>query len=303
MTTTGQVVAGMGDAPGSRVGRGTCQSVNWAAGAAVVNFAGKNVAMPMVGTAPVPGQECMVGLWAGHPVCLGPLAHPSLGVVAGAPSNGRIPITGDDGVTYLAAYDPNVASWTAGQRVALMWAGGAGGGPVVAVKLSADPAPPPVDPGPPDIGGGAATRDLFFDAAWSGSQNGSGNTGNGNFWTDLVYAGSSTLGGYGYGTAIGDTIPDGASIQQVEIFLDARQALYSGPNIGLHTLINRQGVLTVDQAVTVALGSGWRGLPAGFGDQLKTGARRGIGFAHGGYSIFNPAGVNQSGRLHVRATW
>lgn len=316
MTTTGDVVATLiaapttAAAPAARIGRGICVSIDWTVPAAVVNFAGANVVMPMVGTPPIPNQDCLVIMAAGQPVCLGRPAGPSLGVVSAQPSGGRIAILGDDNVTYQAAYDPNITTWTTGQRVLLAWAGGAGGGPVVTLKLSADPAPPPDPvapaPAPPPVVVKPAVpkaRDLYFDAAWSGTQNGSGNTGNGNFWTNQVYAGSTTLGAWGYGSAVANTIPDGATINQVEIFLSAQQALYSGPNLGTHTLPSRSGVLTVSNAVNVALGSGWRGLPTSFGNALKTGAARGIATAHGGYSIFAPAGQNQSGRLHIRATW
>lgn len=284
---------------------GTCVSISWAGKTARVNWNGQETDMPMLrGSAPVPQFECWVGEFAGKPVCLGPAAGPSLATVSGAPASGKLPITGDDGVAYQAAYDPNVTAWSTGQRVYVSWAGGDGGGPVVVLKLSDDPSvPDPTVPPPPVVGGGPVLHDLWFDAQWSGTQNGT-SSGGGSFWTDRVYCGSTTLGAWGFGTSVGDTIPDTASINYVGIVVS--QSDGSGgtaPTFGLHSLPSRSGVLSVSGAVTVSGGSGEKQLPNTFGDYLKLGQANGIGTHHGGYWIYDPAGVNGSGRLHIQATW
>ena len=284
---------------------GTCVSVDWANQVALVNVNGQVIPVAMLaGMVPVPQRKCWVGTLNGARICLGAAAGPSLGKVSGAPASGKLPVLGDDGATYLCAYDPNVTSWSTGQRVLLVWAGGPGGGPVVTTKLSADPsAPDPNQPDPPVVGGGVRVHDLWFDPQWSGTQNGS-EVGNGNFWTSQVYCGSTTLGAWGYGTSVADTIPDGAAINYVGVVLSqASGAGLSNPTIGVHSLTGRAGALTVSSAVAVAGGSGERQLPNSFGDALKTGSARGIGTHHGGYWIFNPAGVGGSGRLHIQATW
>ena len=284
---------------------GTCVSIDWGNRVANVNVNGQVIPVAVIAElAPVPQQKCWVGTLAGGRICFGSIGGPSLATVTGAPAGGKLPILGDDQVAYQAAYDPNITSWSTGQRVLLQWAGGAGGGPVVVLKLSANPsAPDPNQPAPPVIGGGATLHDLWFDPQWSGTQNGSGDTGNGNFWTDQVYCGNTTLGGWGYGTSVADTIPDNAAISYVGIVVAQQTGGGNAPSFGLHTLTGRGGALTVTSAVGSSGGSGEKQLPASFGDALKTGAARGIGTHHGGYWIYAPAGVNGSGRLHIQATW
>lgn len=283
---------------------GTCVSVAWPY--AQVNVNGQVVPVLMIGNlAPVPQQQCWVASLEGARICLGPAATPSLGTVSDAPSAGTLPVIGDDGVEYAAAYDPNVTSWSTGQRVLLQWAGGPGGGPVVVLKLSANPsAPDPTKPAPPVVGGTTKSHDLWFDPVWSGTQNGAGSTGGGSFWTDQVYCGATTLGAWGYGSSVANTIPDDASVGYVGILVSQQSGSGgNAPTFGLHSLASRSGTLSVSSAVTSSGGSGEKQLPTSFGDALKTGSARGIATDHGGYWIYAPAGVNGSGRLHIKATW
>lgn len=283
---------------------GTCVSVDWPY--AQVNVNGQVIPLPMVGNlAPVPQQQCWVATLAGKRICLGPAATPSLGTVSDAPTTGTLPVLGDDGVTYQAAYDPNVTTWSTGQRVLMQWAGGPGGGPVVVLNLSANPSTPdPTKPDPPVVGGGTTSHDLWFDPLWSGTQNGSGSSGSGSFWTDQVYSGATTLGAWGYGSSVANTIPDGATITYTGLLVSQQGGTGgNAPTFGLHSLSSRSGTLTVSSAVTSSGGSGEKELPVSFGNALKTGSALGIATDHGGYWIYAPAGVNGSGRLHIKATW
>lgn len=280
----------------SSLKQGTCVSINWVTGMAMVNVTGGTVPMPMAGTPPIPNAKCWIGFLGNQPICLGAVARPSLATVSGSPSGGIVRVTGDDGQSYMVAYNAALTP-ASPTRVLVDWASGG----TILCAVSADPVTgTPVEV--PIIGGGG-TQSRVFNPVSSGTQNGSGNSGAGSFWTSQVYCGDTTLGGFFYGDQIAGTVPDGAHIVpgSVQVYVDALRTSGGSPSIGVHSLSGRAGVLTVDNPVTVAGGTGWKTLPDSFGDQLKTGARKGVGTRHGGYHIWSPAGSNNSGAL--RLSW
>lgn len=293
-------------AAGSKYQVGTAMSVDWSQSPALVTVnlpPGGEVEMPMVGDPPVLQRPCLVAFLGMKPVCVGTLARPVLGTVAGSPANGLLPVKADDGVTYQLAYNTNITSWVSNARVQIDWSAGG----TVLCAVSADPythddtrpVPPPVVPSKPHTG---STSRQTFQPTDSGTQNASAGSlsGKGNYWTQQVYCGDTTLGAYFYGGQLASTIPDNASITKVEVYLQAVRSSGANPTIGVHSLSSKSGNIVVDQATTVSLGTGWKTLPNAFGEALKTGARRGLATAHGGYSIYAPAG---SGSGQLRITW
>lgn len=285
--------------------QGVCLARTAASSTVTVGVAGTNYSMPALGVLPNVGDTVFVAFLQGTPVCLGGLAPaptPAVGTVAAVPSGSTITVTGSDGVTYLCSYDPNVTTWSVGQLVLLDWTSK---GPAVILKLSKDPTPTPTGGGgvaPPVVKPtGATTRDFYFMPAWSGTQNGSGDAGAGAFWTNQVYCGTTTLAGWGYDTSPA-SLPDSAIVNGCWIYVDAVQSSGSSPTFGTHTLGSRAGVLAVSGSAAASLGSGWKQLPVSYAAALIRGTARGIATHHGGYSIYSPAGTNNSGRLRINAT-
>lgn len=283
---------------------GTCVSVDWANHLAVVALPpGGQTSMPFVGVAPVPQRQCLVGFFGPTgPVCLGAITPPVLGVVAGSPSNGLLPVRCDDGVTYQLAYDQRITSWASNARVQVNWDGGG----TVLFPLSADPyTHDDLIPDPPSApsSGKPTSKTITFQPTDSGTQNGSGASGSGAFWTPNVWCGVTTIGAYFYGAQIASSIPDTATITSAEVYISALQTGGSSPTIGLHSLASKAGNIVVDQAVTVPGGTGWKNLlGAGLNvNALKTGARLGIATNHGGGPhVWAPAG---QGSGQIKISW
>lgn len=274
--------------------RGACQSIDWAAGTASVNVGGATVDLPML-AAPVVGAYCWVGLLGSTMMVLGPVPPSKLATAAGSPTSGLVTVVGDDSVSYTVA--ANGFTITSGTRVLLDW--GDRGGYVVAL-VSADPLT-----GTPVTGGGnaggVAPKTKTFNPTGSGTQNSSYGSlaGSGNFWTPQVYCGDTTLGAYFYGSQIGDTIPNGATILSGSIRLVEISGSGSAPSLGTHSLGGPSGGLVVGNVMGIPGGSGAKKLSAAILNALKTGAAKGIATAHGGYHIFGPA--SQCGAITI--TW
>jgi len=283
----------------SQYKQGTCVSIDWVAGTALVNIPGGTVNMPMTGV-PIPRQLCWVGFLGNQPICLGVVPRPPLATVTGTPgSGGLVEVLSDNGKTYMVAFDGGMTV-TPTDRVLIDWTSGG----TILCGPSADPISGidlDVPVGTPDIGSGSGSRAVTFNPTDSGTQNGT-SAGAGSYWTAQVYCGNTTLGGYFYGGQIASTIPDSARIDSVELFLSAARSSGSAPTIGLHSLGGKSGNLNVDSAVTTSGGTGWKSLPTSFGDALKTGSRLGIGTKHGGYHIFAAANSNNSGALRITYT-
>lgn len=275
---------------------GTCVSIDWVNSLALVNVPGGQVSMPMVGTAPIPQRPCWVGFFGKTPICLGPAPRSTMCTVSGSPSGGVVQVTGDDGGIYKVVYDARLTP-ASGNRVLVDWL--ESGGTILCV-VSADPVTfDPNTPAPPVVvPGKKVTR--TFNPTDSGSQSGSGSSGSGSFFTPRVFCSDSNVGGYFYGTQIASTIPDSASIISVELYLDEVTGYGDAPHMGLHNLATKAGSLAVSSSTAFSAGSGWKRFDA-FGTALKTGASKGFATGHGGYHVYNNAGINNSGACRI--TW
>lgn len=288
------VSLGLGENPGSSVERGTCVSVDWAAGLTTVNIAGGRRVLRMAGPAPTPGDQVWVATLGGIPLCLGPLPRASTGTIQAAPAGGKIAVRSDDGGDYVLPYNFDHAAFAAGQRVALDWDSA-----TVAYRLSSDPTivTEVVAPTPP---ASAANSTVTREFAPTGS--GSYYTRSGTWTKNDVWCSDTLIGCYFYGTQIADTIPDGARIDAVTLHVTETTNSYpsSLATFGTHGLAGRNGAPTVSNAVTVPNGSGGKSLPTSFGDSLKNGSQLGIGTNRGGLHVFGTA--PNSGRLAITYT-
>lgn len=217
-----------------------------------------------------------------------------LGPVQQRANLGRITVVGSpkctveyppgSGVTQMMGV-PKGSSPAVGDSVVIEW-GGEAASTVVAVISSGTDQPTPADPsGPPASSSGQQT----FTAADSGSFQ------NGRWWTNQVYASASNKSAFFYGSKIADTIPDGATIDSIRVFLSPTKNSGNQPRIGTHGyLSNPGGSPTISNLISLPSASGWVGLPTSFGDLLKTGAQLGVGFDGAGYAIFR--GTQQDGQ-------
>lgn len=279
----------------SRYARGTCVSIDWSNNLAQVNIPGGNVWIPMVGVAPIPQWEVLIGFIGNQPVCLGVVPRPPMCTVTAAPSGGVVKVRGDDLVDYTVTL-PTGLSLAVNDRVIVLWAESGGG--AVVMKPQADPftrnpfiKDPPVVPVP-------TRHESIFDPIGSGSQPGSALVGGGSFFTPRVFCSDNNIGGYFYGDAIYSTIRNATSIELVEVNVDAVQTSGSQPTLGGHGLAAKAGSLAVSGAIAVPGGSGPKNMTH-LAAALKAGTVKGFATAHGGYHIWNNAGINASGRCRI----
>lgn len=165
----------------------------------------------------------------------------------------------------------------------------ASGGTVTAVVASPLSPEAPEDPGAGS--GQTVTVTLFADQ--SGSYGSS-------WWTDEVWASSSYVGGWFYGTKIKDSIPDSAVILSASIYLPAASTFGDPPNFGIHNqAVRPAGSLTVSSTVALSPRVGEVPLPTSWFDTLKA-SDGGIGVNHGGRNVYRSVGADgNSGRLTV----
>jgi len=114
----------------------------------------------------------------------------------------------------------------------------------------------------------------------------------------------NNTGAWFFASTIADTIPDQAIIRRVQIFLPEYYNAYpSTPTqIGLHGDVSRAGNPSIGTTAAVAAGRGWRDLPTWMGDQLKTGAAKGVGTngaTSGNTKYTGRAGDADSGLLRI----
>lgn len=234
---------------------------------------------------PLPGESVRVLRTSAGTVLLGPSSpRSSIGQVTatGSPSITVDTSAGSVQLPYVTTYTPVVSD-----NVLIDWASGG----IVVGKVTAIPAgsytPPP---------GTVSEFEVDFRAFDSGSYR------SGSWWTSDVWVSSTNTGCFFY-TGIAETIPDGATILSVQIYLDEFYNAFptSQAEFGLHSLTSKVGVPSIDSEFAVAAGSGFRDLPASFGDALKTGARAGIGASDAGYHRFRSVAFNaQSGMLRIK---
>ena len=182
------------------------------------------------------------------------------------------------------------ATLSAGQRVKLMWGGDM---PHVISVKSFDP-DAVVPPGA--SGSGVKEYTKTFTATQAGSYGSS-------WWQSQVWSSDNNLGAWFYGSKIPDTIPSGATIQWIEIYLSPQQIFGSPANFGLHNHTSKPGgAPTIGSLTATAPHAGWLRLPTSFGNALRRGgSAKGIGIEHGGFHIFRSLSEDaQSGALRIR---
>lgn len=268
---------------------GTYVSTN-SDGALLVNFGEGPVACISGGVyAPIPGDSVRVLRTSAGTVVLGPSRPRSAtGTIKtlGSPTVVVTTSIGDVLMPWLTSYTPVV-----GELVAIDWAAGG----IVLGKVTAVPGtgagPAPIPPGP------VTDYSVDFRATDSGSYGSS-------WFTNEVYCSSSNIGAWFYGTTIEGTISDFATILSVEVFVPEtyNQFPASLATIGLHSLTSKSGVPVVSSAVTISAGTGWKSLPASFGDALKLGTAWGLGTNHGGYHKFAARSSDADSGL-LRIAW
>lgn len=180
---------------------------------------------------------------------------------------------------------PKGATPAVGDLVVINWLGEAARTVTAIVSSQSNQPAPPTPGGQPS----QTTFRQTFSAADSGSFQ------NGRWWTNLVYASASNRSAFFYGSKIADTIPDGAAIDSVRVFLSPTRDSGNRPRIGTHGYAsNPGGSPTINNLVSLGTATGWVDLPTSFGDALKTGSQLGVGFNGAGYAIFR--GTQQDGQ-------
>jgi len=211
---------------------GTAADIDWESRTVTVLIGGIPRSLSWVGPAPLPGAPVRVSVLGTTTYCQ-VLEGASLGTLQTF-NDSLATVLGDDGHIYQYQYpwDINFAS---GDRVILDH-----GRQVVMLRLSTTPPPPPPDEASPPPGPAPTRIARDFFPAWSGSW------WNGTLNSDLVNVGSTTLGAYGHGTSIRDTIPDHAVVEAATLHLD--QVSDRLPNIatliGTHNFDGRPGTFT-----------------------------------------------------------
>jgi hypothetical protein len=243
---------------------------------------------------PLPGDPVRCLRTDDGTVMIGPsMPRSSIGTVTatGSPYLTVLTTVGSRQLPYLSSY----SSPAVNDSVDIDWASGG----IVLGKTTAVPASTYTPPAP-------AASD--FQADFRANDSGTFYVPGGNWAHEDVWCTSTgnNRGAWFYGNKIKDTIPDGAEIQSVRLYLDeyyndfpAQLAL-----IGMHSLGSKAGTPTIVSAVTVSAGSGWKTLPDSFGDALKTGARLGVGTGSSGASGFHKfrsrAADADSGLLRIK---
>ncbi len=291
------------DAP--TLAAGTVLSIDWSTTTARVNVGGGEISAAMIGIPPIPGDAVQVLIAGGQAVILGIASRAASGIALEASANGKVHIKGDDGVEYtlpmgvglsLSVGDLVLVDWSTGGVVSQEISG------TVSAGISA-PTPAAPIPKPPSGGTGAtATRTRTFSPTQSGSkQNGSGWRGG------IVYFGQSySSAGFFYGRQIADTIPDGATLASIAIYLEVTASSgVSYLTIGMHD----QGAIPAGDLILsdpINVGGarngfrGWVDLSSGvFFDRLAKGLMLGISIKGPGYRRISGAPISGA----IRITW
>lgn len=248
-----------------------------------------------MGTDFLPEVGEIVNVWniGDRYLIMGPAAvKPDVGTVQSV-TGGFVTLLTSIGTTVTCPYDGSAVTPSAGQQMKLMWRNGA-----FAMLMSTSP--PPVTPPPAPVAGASAHTDVFttIDA---------GSYGSGRWWTGEVWASDSNLGAWWYGSKINDTIPSGAVIQKVEIFVPGgTQISGSNPNFALHGDQSKPGGAPgLTTVASPSIAPGWVSLPNSVGDALKAGGGSwGVGVNHGGYNIFpSRAQDGDTGKLRIQSVY
>jgi hypothetical protein len=299
----GTVVAGLADdtAP-ARLAAGTVLSIDWPSQTALVNVAGGSVKCAMVGVPPLVNDAVQVLVVGGAGVILGTAARGVAATVTAVPVNGLVTVLAEDQQTYqlpygvglsLAVNDSVLIDWSTGGVVTQEITGTVSGG-------ASSPTPPAPKPKPPSTGGGQVAKSRTFTPTASASRRGS--------WAQgIVYFGQSySSAGFFYGSQIADSIPDGATLVSIKIYLEVTAS--SGVNyltLGMH---DQKTIPAGDLILSDAKGfdglrngfKGWVDLSGGvFFDRLARGLMFGISIKGPGYRRI--AAAPTSGTISI--TW
>lgn len=245
---------------------GVCTAVDWAAGEAVVNTNGQERRARFAGEPPWPGDRVrVVQAGVGNLMCFTIYGAPMGTVITTA--SGVATVQGDDSVTYQYPYRGTAPA--NGARVRIDHAGRCIPPGAYAVEPAGSDFVAP--PAPPVVGGSAT-----FTATWSGSWR------YGSYDTSGIESSFSRVAGFGFGSAVADTIPDTATVTVAQLLLSRDWNKSGSPTpiqFGSHGFGDQPGVLAEgnlsgsllvpQDTFTVDL--------MGFADALKTGAVRGFG--------------------------
>lgn len=178
-----------------------------------------------------------------------------------------------------------------GDRVGIVWSED---GPWCTQRLSNTPeAPEPI----PDPGAGTI-RSATFRAIDAGSTD----RGSARWWTDQPWASESTFGAWFYGSQIKDTIPAGAQLLSMEMYISRTKLRSELANFTLHQSGWKQGVPVMSGRLAWDPGNGWNYVPnqSWFAALIGGGDWWGIGLDQGGWSRFSSlAEDSMSGALRI----
>ena len=263
-------------------------------GRALVDVGGGRIPVSTFGPIELEVNEaCHVWFVNGVPFLMGPSAlKPGFGTVT-AVDGSWVTVLTSAGVhtgPFFSGYTPVV-----GNIVKIDWSYPA----AVAWVLSAVPdeiAPPPAP------GGSSGVKVQTFKAVAAGSQYRSG----GAWWQPQVWASNSLRGIWVYGSKIPDTIPAGATIAKVEVYVSPAQIFGADPNFATHVYKTLPGGVAgfASGDYPIPIKAGWVTLPVSFGNALKRGGGAfGIGVNQGGFNKFNSLAADpMSGALRIRYT-
>lgn len=252
---------------------------------------GRIPAAPLTSYLPEINESVWVVFIDGVPYVAGPTVGKAGQGVVTAVSGGLVTMTTAFG-TVVAPYPASLTP-TVSQTLKIIWQGG----PFAVGVMSAVPASGVAPPAPTT---GTTTHTDTFTAIDGGTYQ------SGRWWTTQVYASSSTLGAFFYGSKISDTIPAGATVQAIQFYVSPAQISGASPNFALHAYLSKPGGSpTLTSSTAVAIAPGWVTIPTGFGTALKAGGGSfGVGFNHGGFNIFNSlAADGLSGALKITSVY
>lgn len=235
----------------------------------------------LTGYLPIVNEPVHVWSVDGSWFLVGPTSgRPATGIVATV-SAGRVTATTDFGKFTMPAVGTLP---TSGQTIAIGWPG-----PVCLGALSTQPIAPPV---PPDPGGGGVTvKEALFRAIDAGSTD----RGPARWWQAQPWASNTTFGAWFYGSQIKDTIPSGAQLVSMEMYINRVQDSGDPPRFTLHTDGWKGGVPGMSAYVAWDPPNGWNAVPSAgwFGSLIAGGPYWGIGLNQGGFNKF--AALTQDG--------
>lgn len=247
------------------------------------------------GYLPEVGETVLVWFVDGIPYVMGPATpRPHVGTVATV-ANSRVTVNTAAGVVGPIPYVGSAPA--VGAQVRMFWHGGG-------VAFTATPAEGTV--APPTPGGGGTSQHVDqFNATAAGTWNTGGGDTAGSYFNAEVWASNTTIGFWFYGTKIPDTIPGGAVIQRVQLYIAARQIYGGAPVFTVHDNPNPPGDNLAGGSAIGVSNYTWVDLPTSFGDALRRGGGAyGIGTRHGGYNIFKSlAADGQSGALRITSVY